>query len=147
MYRRPARKQRFYCSSTSRLACIMQRMFVMTSARVPLRTRVQQRRDGAGVAAQCGDVQRGAAKSVGLVHQREPLGSAKILVQVQVTQADNNLVQGCILSLINDGGKGKVPGKEVGRVGILLDPEEEGGCCTASEGAVEASGVVSIGIT
>lgn len=143
MQRRPAREQRLHSREAPGLARIMQRVLVVVPAGSQVRARVQQRVDGHGVAAQRGDVQRGPAVGVGLVHEREPLGGAEELVQVDVAQAHDDLVQGGVVGLVDDGGEGKMLDEEVGRGGVLLDPEEEGGRCVALEGAVEASGVIS----
>lgn len=100
-------------------------MLGMVPARIQGGARVQQRHHGGGVAAQGRDVQRGAAKGVGLVDGREALRGAQELVQVQVAQAHDDLVQGGVVGLFDDGGEREVRGEKVGGYGVLLEPEEE----------------------
>lgn len=143
MQRRPAREQHLHRVDAPGLARIMHRVSVVVPAGIQIGTRVQEDLDGVRVAAQRGDVQRSPAVGVGLVHEREALGGAEVLVQVEVAQAHDDLVQGGVLGLVDDIGDGEVLDEGVDCGGVLLNPEEEGGRCAAGEGAVEASGMVS----
>lgn len=60
-----------------------------------------------------------------------------------VAEADDDLVQGVVVGLFDDGGEGEVSGEEFGGGVVLLEPQEESGGCRAWEGAVEAAGVIS----
>lgn len=48
-------------------------------------------------------------------------------MQVEVAEADDDLVQGVVVGLVDDGGEREVLSEELGGGGVLLEPEEERG--------------------
>lgn len=111
----------------------MQRMPLMIPTRIPRGTRIQQRHDRIGVAPERSNVQRRAAKRVGLVdHGEEPPGAflraksaevrSKIELSDVVAQAHDDLVEGVVVGFFEDVGEGEVLGEEVGGGGVLFEP-------------------------